>query len=446
MEAGPELAHPYLELLLTDPRGMGRSQPFFSSEITLTVAEGERWSALVGEHSVLLQQLEGSLPGIFYGQPTDRAELKPGESLEVGQQRVWVTDARLPPLASLEGYSHGYEGRVWSLRAQPYQVGRRGAQRLNQVELNHPTVSRGHATLLPDGASGRVLLLCETDSSLTAVNGRPLQAGEAIGLRHGDLLHLGELSLRFRSAAGPVGDQRLALQCLGGFRVEWGALHLTEVDFKAEKARWLLARLGWAWGASVATEELMETLWPDLPPLRGRKNLSQCLVSLKAALQLEEGADLFDRTPASLALNPELLGSHDARDLEALLDSSLPAAWQKALSLYGGEYLPGCYDDWAVRVRERLTVAMGRAALRLARHHSLSGQPQAAADAAARGSELDRCDQEAALLQVEALLQLGQPQQAWKVLEATRRALREQLDALPCRELIQAEQLVRSAL
>jgi DNA-binding SARP family transcriptional activator len=430
VEVGVEaLAHPYLELHVLAPDGSQQLLPFH--EARLTIAEG--WTAEASSRSVLVHGPDGA------------QELHPGECLQISGHNVWVVDARLPAFASLEGYGGEYQGRAWSLRPQPYKIGRRGASRVNQIELNHPTISRAQATLLPGGRN-QVMLLNESPTSPTLVNGKAVPVGELTTLHHGDLLQFGELSLRFRqshqeAAAGKL----LSIQCLGRFELQWGDLSLSEGQLKSEKARWLLARLAWSWDQAVPVEQLMEMLWPELPALRGRKNLSQCLGTLRQALSLEED-EIFLRTPATLQLNPQHMAEHDARQVHLLSLSDDPAAWEKALKFYTGPYLPSCFDDWALEIREQLQQEVLQSALKLSRLRAGAGDWPRAVEAAQAGLALDPCDQELAVLLMEGHLHSGQPQAAVRCFQQVSKHLESQLGLEPSTEMLRAYQKARLSL
>lgn len=125
-------------------------------------------------------------------------ELFDGDRVSLGQQLFQVVGLRTP-LATLEGYTPPHRGQRWLLEAGRNTLGRKG-QRLNQVELDDPTVSRSHATLVVTefGAS----LEAEARSSQSKVNGQPLSVGQPQELKDSDLLQLGRQLFRLRLSAG----------------------------------------------------------------------------------------------------------------------------------------------------------------------------------------------------------------------------------------------------
>ncbi|MBI3928492.1 MAG: FHA domain-containing protein [Armatimonadetes bacterium] len=419
----------YLELQVVRD-GVGEFRfPFLSSHVLLGKTEtgGAPWRAeLVDDNQVALVSQD------------ERHLLSPGQHLQVGSCRVWLVDVRKSCLGSLEGTSDPYVGRVWQLKGQQYLLGRRG-KRLNHIELDHSTVSRAHATFLPD-RSGIIRLLAESATSLTMVNGRSLPAGEMAVLHNGDLLRFGELLFRFQTSPEQAsGEGVLDLWTLGTFRLSLGGRQLQGAQIRAEKSRWLLARLGLAWGAPVPVSKVLDEFWPDLSNTRGRKNLSYTFSQLRESLGLDEPAfeRLLLRTPSALQLNPELLGEHDYHQLEVLLQGDLagPAATSRILSLYQGPFLPDCYDEWALVARERLELRWSHELERLARILLSRGELEQAREAARALLGIDSANQEAYKVMMHAALS-ADPREAVRWYEKAATALRNQLGAEPDTELM----------
>ncbi|MBN9419513.1 MAG: protein kinase [Candidatus Eremiobacteraeota bacterium] len=168
---------------------------------TLELEPGQRWLLRSDSSQVHLSRQQGEALLKVGGQEVTASDLRPGERLELLGRTMWLVDTRAPFLGSLEGYSGEYSGRVWNLSYQSYRMGRRGSARQNDIELNHPTVSRTQATLYP-GEGGEVFVLCETASSPVLVNSVAVGAQQSVRLQGGDSLQLGELTFRFRQVQG----------------------------------------------------------------------------------------------------------------------------------------------------------------------------------------------------------------------------------------------------
>ena len=109
-------------------------------------------------------------------------------------------------------------------------------------------------------------------------------------------------------------------------------------------------------------EIVAEALWPGSEPAQSRRQLSDTLYRLRQTIG--EGWLLVDRERLSLRLD-EGLGV-DAWQFEQLVQSDDPAAWERAATLYKGDFLPELYEDWAlptqVRLRELYLTCLGRLA------------------------------------------------------------------------------------
>lgn len=96
-------------------------------------------------------------------------------------------------------------------------------------------------------------------------------------------------------------------------------------------------------------ERLVGLLFPDVSERSGRRRLSDVLWLLRdvlPGLPLNTASDWIEIPAPSRWLDVEAF-----RDKAASKDLF---AWQEALALYGGDLLPGCYEDWLLVEREAL--------------------------------------------------------------------------------------------
>jgi DNA-binding SARP family transcriptional activator len=91
----------------------------------------------------------------------------------------------------------------------------------------------------------------------------------------------------------------------------------------------------------------MEAFWPEQPAASVRRRLNTLLWRLRRFI----GECHLHCSDAGLVSLTESVQC-DAVDFVRLQDSS--ETWHRALDGYGGELLPGCYDEWIIRERERL--------------------------------------------------------------------------------------------
>ncbi len=415
--------HPYLELRVVCGSDSEYRTAFWHPEVALNALApsafppSTNWLArLTGDQVLLVEESLGRSIAVAVG-----------EGVVVEQVRVWLVDVRQPPSATLEGITHPFSGRSWPLTGPICWIGRRG-KRLNHVELDHPTISRTHATLSLSEVK-RWQLFREAGSSLTAVNGQSLEAGALTELKHGDLLNFGALQFRFhtREQGSGAGDL-LVIRTLGSFEVRLGHSEDRAPQIRNEKSRWLLALLAVSWGQARSVETLMEQLWPELPATRGRKNLSYALSTLRSGLGLTEAEfeALVLRTPSTLQLNPERLGNHDLIEVQRLLSAPLltsGAALERLLKLDTGPFLEGCYEEWAEGIRTRLSLDILEA-LATAGTAFLEHKEYALVERAARAlQERDSLAETGILLLMHSHLEQGQAAEAVRVYEEFRQRL-----------------------
>lgn len=180
-------------------RGDGRTAtvPLMRTETPLELEPGQPWLIRTRHDAVELIRQGGDGLLLVGGERRTAAFLRPGEGAELLGMTLWLVDTRAPFLGSLEGFSGEFRGLVWNLSYQAYRIGRRGSARLNDIELNHPSISRVHATLQA-GEGGSMFLLSESTSSAVLVNSVALATQQRVRLKGGDTLQLGQLTFRFR--------------------------------------------------------------------------------------------------------------------------------------------------------------------------------------------------------------------------------------------------------
>lgn len=177
------------------------------------------------------------------------------------------------------------------------------------------------------------------------------------------------------------------IRFLGGVDVTGGGAALSS------RATALLAYLVTHAGNPQPRGHLADLLWPDSDSPQARTNLRRELHHLRARLGADSGLDV-----ASTALTwwPH---EHVEVDLETFdearrlflaatdgdpVDPDASVAGRhlrRALDAYQGVFLPGCYDDWALAVREELQTSCVDLYDRAAVFHQALGDLDAAIDA-----------------------------------------------------------------
>jgi len=138
---------------------------------------------------------------------------------------------------------------------------------------------------------------------------------------------------------------------LGDLRVACGERSITH--FESRKVAALIARMALQPHRLHAREELAALLWPDADTRSGLERLRHVLSSLRRQLGATD-ADAAGRFLEADRHGIRLQAAQvtcDAFDFAALAERGRHA---EAVALYGGDLLPGFYDDWIQDERERL--------------------------------------------------------------------------------------------
>jgi DNA-binding SARP family transcriptional activator/ATP/maltotriose-dependent transcriptional regulator MalT len=144
---------------------------------------------------------------------------------------------------------------------------------------------------------------------------------------------------------------RREIRLLGGFSVTADGATLDVAPGRSSDLVKMLALTD----APLPTDEVIETLWPEVDPATGRSRLRNLLNRLRGMV-----GGLVVRDGETLALAPGV--AVDARDFDAEARSALAATGadrlgvaRSALARYSGELLPADrYADWTAAPRERL--------------------------------------------------------------------------------------------
>ncbi len=168
------------------------------------------------------------------------------------------------------------------------------------------------------------------------------------------------------------------LRLLGGFEIDDGRRCLRRLHSRA--AVLLLARLALRPARDHGREELAALLWPQVDLVTGLARLRQTLSTLRAALERQGGLQVSRPLLAADRRVLRLLPGALECDVWAFERASAAGAAHAALACYGGELLPGYYDDWLVEERMRLQA--------LAERMAPSAGPRPWAAVAAPGGEV----------------------------------------------------------
>jgi class 3 adenylate cyclase/DNA-binding SARP family transcriptional activator len=228
------------------------------------------------------------------------------------------------------------------------------------------------------------------------------------------------------------------IELLGELRVVHGSRVVTR--FRSQKTGLLLAYLAYYLHRPHRRDQLCDWLWPDGDPSAARHSLRSVLHWLREALEPPDTPAgtllLADRT--TVQLNPAVVTTDVAEFAAALEaaaragDSAERARWlARAVDLYGGELLPGCYDGWVLQEREWLAERFFPALGQRIAHLEQAGDLNGALQLAQRGVRLDPLREEAHAELMRLYAVAGQPAAALRQYEELERILKEELDATP---------------
>lgn len=156
------------------------------------------------------------------------------------------------------------------------------------------------------------------------------------------------------SAAEP--SPRWHVQLLGGISAIGAEERI--LNFSSRSVAALLARLALFPERLHPREELIELLWPGVNPAVGRNRLRQTLFTLRQLLEPPRPV-----VQPVLSIERDRLGvSPSALDCDVLRFEAAARRGDlaQAIRLYGGELLPGFYDEWIHVERLRLTALFER--------------------------------------------------------------------------------------
>jgi DNA-binding SARP family transcriptional activator len=233
-------------------------------------------------------------------------------------------------------------------------------------------------------------------------------------------------------------DLRVCL--LGGFRAFVGPRPVADAAWRRRKARSLVKLLALVPGHRLHREQLLDALWPDLPPAAALNNLHKVLYLARRALEPELPAT---RPSAYLLFQDDLVLLSSPRtlwiDVDAFRDAATqahrvrtPDAYRAALALCGGDLLPeDPYEDWVAPRREECRAQFLALLLGQARAHEERGEREQAVEALHRVLLSEPAHEEAHVGLMRLHARGGQRHLALRQYAQLREALARELDAEP---------------
>lgn len=421
-------------------------EPCAHSRVRVTCQRGE----------VFFRNLTPGEPSYLEGAKTDSARLEVGDFVEISGCRLLLWDNE-KATAYLKGYTAPFAGEIWALPPGEHTIGRLG-KRQNAINLDHPTVSREHASIL--SAAEGYHLVAESSTNPVYVSGACVPPGSQTRLSHGDLIELGDLVFRFHCPGGPAGAPSqgglLSIQSLGSFRVSIQGKAVQDKDWKTQHAKWLFAHLLYEWGRPLAVDRVLGELWPEMNPEKGRNNLNYTLSILRQTLRSVfpelVGQEVVLRSRSSLQVDLSLFQEHDyvllRRDLEQAAASQPEDVARRehylarALAGYAGPFLADCYLDWVQSVRMSLELEVLDGARQLFELLTVRQAWEEMIPLSTRALTIDPFSQGSCLALMRSLRERGRVSEALKVFETFRKGLHKELAMEPGIELLTEHQRI----
>ncbi|HZT42417.1 MAG TPA: BTAD domain-containing putative transcriptional regulator [Chthonomonadaceae bacterium] len=232
----------------------------------------------------------------------------------------------------------------------------------------------------------------------------------------------------------------LSISLFGPLRVLVGEEPLPRVPTRS--VVWLLALLVLRHGRAVERSWLAGTLWPQSEERQALNNLRNDLVYLRKALG-HESARLQSPTRDTLRL--DLDGA--AVDLIAF-DQAIQAgdegSLQRAVALYTGPLLEGCYEEWIILERESREQAVLAALETVAERATERAEHAEAIRYLRQAQTLDPLRDSVARRLMASLAATGDPGAAVEVYRELRKRLQEDLASAPDEATTQLFQQIRT--
>ena len=255
-------------------------------------------------------------------------------------------------------------------------------------------------------------------------------------------MHVGSISI----GCGATGMARLMLQLLGGLRAyrEGGG----DVAAAGRKAIALLAYLALNPGQRCTRDRLATLLWSDRGEEQARHSLRQAVLSLRKALDDEDGSILISDGDR-LTLDPEAIAV-DVHAFERMAASPTREALEQAGELYVGDLLDGIdarsegFDEWLAAERARLRDLAADVLQRLTQIYMEGGEWDAAIEAAHRLLALDPLREEGHRILMRLYDRTGRRSLALRQYRICEETLRRELDVAPAAETIRLQAEIRT--
>ncbi|MBW1996666.1 MAG: hypothetical protein JRJ29_01740 [Deltaproteobacteria bacterium] len=251
-----------------------------------------------------------------------------------------------------------------------------------------------------------------------------------------------EISLAIHRSMLP----HLRIETLGGFRVFRGGSLMRREDWLGSQPKNLMKAIVSHEPDGVPKEVLIDTLWPESRPEAAEKTFKASLYRLRRSLEpdmdkvfgysyvhLKDNRVYLDRELCEVDVHEflSLLERGGRRETEGDLKGAL-SCYKKAIEFYKGVFLPeDLYAGWLEPVRQELKGKYVMTLMRVAQIYEDRGALSRASSFCRKAIEADPYLEPAYQRLMVIFSQLGKRNEALKVYERCKRALKEGLDTEP---------------
>jgi DNA-binding SARP family transcriptional activator len=151
--------------------------------------------------------------------------------------------------------------------------------------------------------------------------------------------------------------RELSVRLLGSFSLAFGDTEVAGVH--AGRLQEMLAYLLLHRSRPHSRHQLAFLFWPDTTEAQAHTNLRQLLHLLRH--RLPESATFLEITDKTVRWRGDAPFTLDVAEFEAALAEAAHsdgagrvASLERCIAAYGGDLLPGCYDDWLLSERAKL--------------------------------------------------------------------------------------------
>ncbi|HEY3997835.1 MAG TPA: BTAD domain-containing putative transcriptional regulator, partial [Candidatus Xenobia bacterium] len=250
------------------------------------------------------------------------------------------------------------------------------------------------------------------------------------------------------SALPSQNNPLLTIYAFGKFRIFCQGEEVDDTRWRTRKAKYLFAYLAYNSEQDVLDEKIIEIFWPEQEADKARQNFYSALSHIRRAFEpyLSTGEKVIEARKHFYRINPKLAFTVDVGQFDRLWESAnqlqkkgntdeAVTTFERAETLYQGSFLDGCYDDWAIAVRDEYERRYQSILSMLLNHFVTLKRYHVVQDYAQRLLSVDPCSQEAHLYLMQSHVALNRPEQAVRQYDVCCKVLKDELNLSPSAEL-----------